>query len=503
MSLIKIPSQQQGPFSDTFNNCDFTIPENSVYNTDNSYINFVCNVEVDADAFDDDVAQLNTKKTGAVVNVGLVHNTAAVGDRQELFNVSLIKHCRLETTQAGTVLNHRYINVLSNNLKYYEMSKNDIKSMNFQRAGVVFADNKTDPQSLFLKKTKQGTTNSTIMRDVVLKVPLKDLRGIMENGMLPTDKLGRCVLGLELQPSIFKAVDLAQYNLPWLVNDWVAGTTTLTVQPYIPITPAFAQANNMSIEDTLNNHPFYVGMSFRVADSAGTNYKVNVTGVDIDLTTNLINLTIDNAIAVASAAGGHQLTADDLLVVADGNLTYSIDRAELVLEKLDVQSSGMNTLVYREFKTQENNGYTNNQAYTDTFILEPECANVVFTIHDQNTKLLSTPGPYNGTIDNYRMSVDNVDILKRPISVIDRLHADRIAVLFANMDLTLKSHFPYFNSLLSASPPTNSQDEVLIIGTPVPLKETEKLLNVQINGTANPTVVKLYLFKQLVRVLNL
>ena len=159
------------------------------------------------------------------------------------------------------------------------------------------------------------------------------------------------------------------------------------------------------------------------------------------------------------------------------------------------------SIMYKTFTSEEAQGFPNG-SYQKMFHLEPECVNLFIMIPGSNKNQIDNYTA-NGYITDYRLRIDNVDMVNRDIKRGGNLYQDRINMTLINAGKELKDMnqqiLPANKYKPGGGDGVNYQIESIM--TPTPLTATEKLL--QVNITSKAEVHRLILYKQVVRQVNL
>jgi len=469
MSYIKLNSLEDGPYTSVYNNVDLEIPAGD-YDFSKSYVQLLCTMP----------STLTASQINLTYLTGVVAKTGTATSLSNLYSISLVKNCSISTDSVGMLENVRRNNILKQNLKDVMLSQADKLSQVNSTYNMI--GNYRDGHNILCRQVERyGTTNSRLIQSPI-RIDLKDLFALGGLTAYPS-KLGNTRIHLELQPDVMVAKQL---------NANGAVLEGLEVQP---ITTGDTSINVAYPQERPN--PFYNGLRILVPiDGAAATEAHVITGIEYDTTIDSYVLTLDSAVTTdLTAATDFSATA---YTSVGTNLAFSINKVEIVLKKYINPLPAMPSLTYRTFTTEEVNGFPIGN-YSKMFYLEPECVNlfILFPGIAEN-QLVSVEDPAL----SYRLRVDNEDLTNRDVVVNTPLYFDRINMTFNNAgkDFKLKN-LRMTNNAVSSRPVDSITNKLMMICTPVPPTQKEKLL--QVNITASVAVPRMILFKQCLRSVNM
>jgi hypothetical protein len=184
----------------------------------------------------------------------------------------------------------------------------------------------------------------------------------------------------------------------------------------------------------------------------------------------------------------------------DANAVLSLSKAELVLKKISSPQKPPSQLNYTSWTTEQFSG-NDETSFQRMFTLEPEAVNVLMMFPKDD--LFSQ----NNDIQNYRLRLDNEDLMNRNVSVVeprDPLYYDCISRTLLNSGYPT-SNLNEQNLNCDGDPSdggtTQADYKLTMISNPVPLTPTNKLLQVNLTSTGGG-LKELVLYKQVMRGIN-
>ena len=243
--IIKLNSKQGGPFSkgNSNNLLDFDIPGNGTYDLSSSYLNLVGSISglVSAQA-----AQLSGNITGYPSAYKVVINHANAS--RSIYNVALIKNCRLTSEFKGSLEDIRRVDILRQNLNEYTLSTSEQKSLEYSSLRQL-TDNNTVRSSVFQEIYNEG---STLSRNVPGSIKIK-LSQLFELGKLqayPAQSMGTTRLHAELYLDNFSVASFMDTSsVGYQPMEDVAGNDA-------GVTSTVSKAK---YDNNIENSPFWVG----------------------------------------------------------------------------------------------------------------------------------------------------------------------------------------------------------------------------------------------------
>jgi hypothetical protein len=243
--IIKLNSKQGGPFlKGTSNNLlDFDIPGDGTYNLSSSYLNLVGTV---SGLVSTQAAQLSGNVTGypSAYKIVINHEDA---DRS-VYNVSMIKNCRLSSEFKGGLEDIRRVDILRQNLNEYTLSTAEQKSLEYSSIRQLTYNN-TVRSSVFQEIYNDGVTLS---RNVAgsIKVKLSQLFELGKLQAYPAQTMGTTRVHVELHLEKFSVASFMDTSaVGYKPMEDVAGNDA-------GVTSTVSKAK---YDNNIENSPFWVG----------------------------------------------------------------------------------------------------------------------------------------------------------------------------------------------------------------------------------------------------
>lgn len=474
---VLIPSVQGGPFNGRANRMiDIDIMADNSVDFSKSFIQFT--------------TEITTVEDG-VYNVGL---RLAEDSDYQLYNVDLIKNCNLKSDKVGPLEDIRQIGFLSHTLNEYTKSSEQKVSEIASLHQMSYWDyNLLSP---FAELRKEGSYASRMVQ-AHLKVPLSQLYSLGNVTEFPADKMGTVRIHIELddvsasriQPVFINSISQMEASSTMPLVDLPAGGNTFVCDPSIPFR-------------NLADSPFYVSMPIRLnATELEAPLDTTITNISFDVTTGLLTFTTADSLEAVA------LTDVTVACQEPSGLTFQILTAELGLVN-NKGPSTMNMLDYTTFTVEEST--VNSTIWHKVYEVEQNAQNVMVLFKDYL--------PYSGQdLTKFRIRVDNEDVIDRDVEthygdagvagsllkLRDGLYYDLLNKTFANAGLQINS---FLEKSLSRRDrgldgKFNDNESVLMLGSPVPLTETMKQyqLDLETAGTQMKTVI---LYKQVLKQIN-
>ena len=515
--IVKLVANQGGPFSQTSNLVDFDIPADGTYDFSKSFVNLYARID-SADGAGP--ADRSAGKAVYAVNLFNGANTDMSTFVDQMHNICFVKNASLSTQLKGRLEDINRVDVLRQNLDNLTMSRADLAGLDHTAAFPVTDTTNRKMGGLFRELHKEGTA---VSRELVapIKIPLSQLFNLGSLQQYPASKLGKTRIHLELNIDNFNPVASRQAasTAPAAAN--FADVTRVATDPTpLPVTSLTSNAPYPLLE--MSN--FYVGQRLRINSTktggAETTRERIVTGISRSAADDTLTLTFDQA--VDTLTGTQTLGTNKVYgYQASPTLTFAIDYAQLVLQKVANPGKEPNIINYTTFSTEQaqGNGATNFQRQ---FQLEPNAVNVFLMFPakqldtgagDAHTGKMSFSSS-NLTLRAARLRLNNEDLTNRDMQIATAgavshagkallLH-DRLMMALMNGGYRLKNIGlvnPSRTSFTPATQRTNGR-RLTVVANPVPVTPTEKLL--QVNLTATTTGVEdIVLYKQLAQTLTL
>lgn len=211
--ILKLHSVEGGPFTPTYNRVTYDVQVGGLLDLTKSYFNFVVSVP-------------QAPASSTPVFLGR--------DGMQYYPVALIRHAKLISSTKGVLEEIPYVNILSMNLKYFQLDSDSDRSLS------IYASSPVDVASL-------PTSGLTGVTSIAMPVPLSDVFGCASTMTdLDTEQLGSLRVELELessqklfQTSYFTGSDPTQsftLSAPVGCADLGAAGTVLTLTGQLPLT---------------------------------------------------------------------------------------------------------------------------------------------------------------------------------------------------------------------------------------------------------------------------
>ena len=450
--IVKIQSNEGGTFTSNNNRVSFDMPDGKYYDLSKSYINFIMSVPVEAG------------KGVVQPLLGMALDSGAATDRNHWHpNSALVRHVKF-SNQAGLVENIQRCDILSTNLKNYEMDDDGVQGGMYQNLFQV-ADPSGSIGGIFSEQHKEGAVVSRQLDRQPIKVKCSDLMNFWKNKQYNANKYGRSRLEVEMNlQRLIPAQALgatkqggggAAFDTDSL-KQWQDGTKKNN--QFRDLTATFGNDNatvkkiQISADGTTSNvfnrledqNKFWVGQQIFIKGTI-TNAAPQVAGLDtgvvrtivgieydrgdgvgmkdvdptVPVPKNSVTLTLDTGLVTAALTGAMTVT-DIQCVGVDATVGEPIvDYAELVLEEIaSPDMDGASAPVsYTTFSTEEfDTPMTKN--FHRMFYAEPEAITLYITAPSSGAagddgSIISLQKNFN----NYRLRIDNKDTSSRNIEL--------------------------------------------------------------------------------------
>ena len=347
------------------------------------------------------------------------------------------------------------------------------------------------------------------------RIPLSDLFGV-GNAMWNSDVFGDTRIHLEIEPNLLGITQLGGTEStsvfdPTVTNiafgtalDYNAGGTGANLPvgielglidaPLVLALPYF---------DPQLDCPFYVGQAVKCSATGAT------TGASGDIFSVIQSLTFfgvtngtnppagDQRVRMVlrdkiltGGAGGEAVTlikVDALLSTAADD-QIQINRAEIILSQMPGVDAP-DGIDYRTYSTEETQGNAS-QSFNKQIIVEPNCQNLIIASCPSGKTQPSQPWT------SYRLAIDNVDVAgNRDIHYNKSLHEDRILRFMNNRGQNV-SNMTLNQIGTTETQGDNNQIRFYPILETMPLTQTEKLVNLELNSAGAQDVI---FYKELVK----
>jgi hypothetical protein len=474
---VLIPSVQGGPFNGRANRMiDIDIMADNSVDFSKSFIQFT--------------TEITTVEDG-VYNVGL---RSAEDSDYQLYNVDLIKNCNLKSDKVGPLEDIRQVGFLNHTLNEYTKSSEQKVSEIASLHQMSYWDyNLLSP---FAELRKEGSYASRMVQ-AHLKVPLSQLYSLGSVTEFPADKLGTVRIHLELddvsvsriQPVFINSISQMEASSIMPLVDLPTGGNTFVCAPAIPFR-------------NLADSPLYVSMPITLnATELEAPVNTTITNISFDVTSGLLTFTTADSLEAIA------LTDVTVACQTPTGLTFQILTAELGLVN-NKSPSSMSMLDYTTFTVEEST--VNSAIWHKVYEVEQNAQNVMILFKDYL--------PYSAQdLIKFRIRVDNEDVIDRDVETSygdagvagsllklrDGLYYDLLNKTFANAGIQINS---FLEKSLSRRDrgldgKFNDNESVLMLGSPVPLTETMKQyqLDLETSGGIMKTVI---LYKQVLKQIN-
>tara|TARA_R110000803_G_scaffold85714_2_gene152006 strand:+ start:3722 stop:5224 length:1503 start_codon:yes stop_codon:yes gene_type:complete len=493
--IVKIPSNEGGPFTNQNKRVSFVVPPNSgVYDLSKSYLEFNCSVS-QAD-----------NNNPVVPIIDFLKEDGATAHQEALDNVSLIKNASMSCQNRGSIADIRRVDMLHNNFKQYLNKKDKYRSENYKQL-VQPRDDSGNMNSIFREIRREGINKSKIVNAPVI-VPLSDIFGFGQTKFYDSEKYGRTSIKTELN------MDKIQVSQDFKVAS-VVGCLDLTVNRGADCKSVFitlggtTAARMLRLEDV----PVFVGQNINIRATAGG----NASAIDGDgLNRTIEEIVLNNAPFTDANSGTVQIKFNDTLnstgsgVLGGGDsytgvslrgvdnaLTFSCDTADIVLRKVSNVPKMSDEITYKEFSTEEHTA-GGVQNFQRQFQVEPEAINLYVVKADEQNSVNGANG-----ITSYRLRIDNEDATDRDVVYRSPLYYDRLNTTFINgnnqvenlneesreIDATVRTTTEYYRQ---------ANKNLVMVCNPMPMTPSEKLVQVNITSGA-ATLKNINLYKELVK----
>ena len=513
--IIRINSQQSGQFNATNDMINFHLNDpTGVYNLAESYL------QLDIDI----VPGAGTPGTDAVNSIFPfdVSYTLADGNPVPLTfnNILAIRRSQTRSGQFGIMEDRTRNDTLQLNLLRYTESDSEQDGELFKQL-IQPIDYTGQRSNFFIEQEKEGSLRSRYVRQP-LNIPLSQLSTLGKMRMCPVGKLGGLNFEFQLMPEKFiitEAKNLGQ--VPALIggaNDELddvdnnsGGSQEMGID--IPFT-----LTRGVFEDTGNTVflPFYVGMPLSFTATGGTGAGA-FNGVDkeiasIELDRANGSLEIFTTTSCGTLADTQTLTGLTCVNATPVDLpSLSWTSAQLVLKKVMSPPPMPSSFTYECWET-ERFSQAGNTILNHTFNLPADCENVILMLPSAGADVVST----SEKLASYRLSVDNIPVVNRRVSVLDgvrdALHYDLIgrAISKGNMKLhnlgaTLRKGVePNLDDQRNGQNSASRAEDSIIIGCPTMRTMNTKQLEVSLETSDDSaTLSQLLVCKQRIKTITM
>jgi len=451
--IVKIQSNEGGTFTSNNNRVSFDMPDGKFYDLSKSYINLIMSVPVEAG------------KGVVQPLIGMALDSGATTDRDHWHpNSALVRHVKF-SNEAGLVENIQRCDILSTNLKSYEMDDDGVQGGMYQNLFQV-ADPSGSIGGIFSEQHKEGSVVSRQLDRQPVKVKCSDLMNFWKNKQYNANKYGRSRLEIEMNlQRLIPAQALGATKQggggaafdPDSLKQWQDGNKKNN--QFRDLTAAFGPDHHtvkkiqISADGSTSNvfnrledqNKFWVGQQITIKGTVA-NAAPAVTGLDTTgvvktivaieydrgdgvglkgsdptdvVAKNSVTLTLDTALTTGALTGAMAITGLQCVGVDATVGEPFVDYAELVLEEIakpDMDGASA-PVSYTTFSTEEfDTPITQN--FHRMFYAEPEAITLYITspssgANGDDGSIISLQKNFN----NYRLRIDNKDTSSRNIEL--------------------------------------------------------------------------------------
>jgi len=484
-------------------------------------------------------------------------------------NEAIVKNISLTSQNAGVIEEIKRNDILRSNLKFYTSYRDEAESSNYEslfngKHGGV------NPTSIFTDINREGTISSRNLLRQPVRIPLKNMMNFCKVQQYNTNKYGRTKLRMELDiqrirvsqgmdnsvngilvnglaprtpDGVTAPTDLGSQNMFRMCN--LTSTIGSNMNELMLSTDATGEQTTPRRFNRAEDIPFHVGqklnISAKYAFGGGEEARGMVSG-QVKLVTRRITAIRYNRGETNVGTTGLQNVPGSVTLVLNGAIDttassttpleagstykeilvrgaecsfnpFQVDFAELVLEQLAPQNVAPDNgqpIQYTTFETEEFSTPAQN-SFQRMFEAPPNCSNLYIMrpeVLAGNTGAGSLTSS-QGTIEDYRIRVDNKDTSDRPIGLRstngrnispDQLHFQKLAIALQNSNLPVKNLTERGLDIddVSAWSVNNHNVDKLLIAQVLPLTNSPKHIQLNINSSANGPQ-RLVLFKEVVK----
>ena len=423
VKVLKLVSEQSGPFSRTNNKVDIKIP---------AYVGYS-----------------DLSKTCLVVNLKLTDNTGdPIGLFDAAFNTGLdasclIKNCSIESSNSGMIESIPASNVLTTNLNLLSRDFEDLEAKRVYGYGETYSDDSSHSVGTLLKKRFRGSTYST--QESYLKIPLKTLFGIAKMKQFPNSMVGDLTIHVEFEDDLrvinkmFKQVKNFTMNV-----DVAGGASTTFKNPNAGIPP--------------DSSALWVGQPVKTYNNGlgGGSVPNVITAIDYDTATNKVQYTLNSSVTWSNTSSDNFVQPGDS-AKSDHILEYSVSEIDCVVYQWILspkQQQSLNSkmkrgvnLQYLTWKAERVNipSILAKNTYNRQFDLEPNTVNVIGLIPHvppPSSVTLNSAQPLLSRFDSaesYRWRLNGIDTTNQDVLPLGWLYNDRLLATSSNGHMKVKN----------------------------------------------------------------
>lgn len=532
-TFVKLFSRQGGPFNFPSNKMiDHEIPTGMNVDMSKSFyqltLNFTPdltkNYETDPDAEPitlQDWFDLDANVNEPVLNVYLENKEE---EQYVPMNIDWVRNASLRSRGKGQLESTMRVNVLMHNLMELTMST-DMKLSQVDSL-MTLKDPSTMKlvSSAFVELHKDGNITSRYL-DAHLRLPLSHVFSLGSATSIDTTKLGTVMTHLELD----KTINNYEVKSKLLVSPITdpAYNEELDVQTKVTEDNIFIMETQYS---DLESVPWYVAQPvfLSYSDSADpvvetTDVKCVITSVEYATDTRLVTLTLSSPCQGVQPFENITITPFNAVAIVG---TFTLETVELVVCENSMASTA-NVLQYTTFITEEYS-QGSQDFLQKTFSLPPNCVNTFIMSNDGVNTAIPLSKLYS--VNKYRLRINQDDVVDRDTNIqilpdgispdvdkgftYDGQYFDLLSKTFinsgkplVNLNLSSLNQDKAFILLEANQPVFEENEKIFIIGCPVPLSQTDKLFNVnldcrEVDGVKGE-ISSIILYKQILTEINL
>ena len=396
----------------------------------------------------------------------------------------------------------RRVDILSQTLNDYLLTEEEKKSGEY-----ASISNGENHKNLYSSPWREMRSDGTILSrniDHAIKIPLRQLDGIGDVKDL-CGKVGNLDLHFELNvdnfhPTFYQGTGTRHGAL----NEFGQQANTV-FNNYTPGSiKAWTTLTTTALFDTLDDSPYFVGQQLSLtATSGGTGPPAvatvlfQVTGIEWLRTTNgtdiagALKLTVTGL--PASTNGDNTFTGITCDGVSPTDVNLVFKSVELVLVKkhpsLVEKCDGM---VWNRWSTEQDNG-NGLLSFSKQYVVEPNVNTLFVLFPDENDNL-----SHNDEITDVLMRVNNVDLTNRTVQKNSPLYYDRLNMSLMNIGKQLKSLTEMGYNIVNTTTAEGYALDIyslVVFANPLPITNSTKLLQLNVNCSAADGVNKINLYK--------
>ena len=492
VKVLKIISEQSGPFSRTNNKVDIKLP---------AYIGYS-----------------DLSKTCLVVKLKLTKSDGTdLGLYDAVFNTGLdasclIKNCSIESSNSGMIESIPASNVLTTNLNLLSRDFEDLEARRVYGYGETYSSTNSQQVGTLLKKKFHGTTSSA--QESYLKIPLKNLFGIAKMKQFPNSMVGDLTIHIEFEDDLRVINKMFKQVKNFAMNVGNTSPSNTFTNPNSGIPP--------------DSSAFWVGQPVIAYIDGLGNTKIPrvITSINYDTGTNKAEYTLDSSVAWSATTSNNFVTPGNSNV-DDHALQYSVSEIDCVVYQWILspkQQQSLNSkmrkginLQFMTWKAERVNmpNIIANNTYNRQFDLEPNVVNVFGLMpHIPTTVNAASAQPLLSRFDSassYRWRLNGVDTTNQDVKPLGWLYNDRLLATTSNGYMKVKNlnlnNLRAYNATNSEYDPAvlTSDPQSFIIPSPIPLSPEQQTIQLRLHqGDADSKSNKIfYLYKQVKEQMNL